>query len=77
MKCYSSYFYAIRETRASTLLIYGDPLLLTPLLMLILPVFFDINGIWAVLPLTQIILCAAALLIDIKKEKELKFEGKA
>ncbi|WP_373127035.1 MATE family efflux transporter [Dielma fastidiosa] len=77
VKCYSSYFYAIRETRASTLLIYGDPLLLTPLLMLILPVFFDINGIWAVLPLTQIILCAAALLIDIKKENELKLEGKA
>lgn len=75
VKCYSSYFYAIRETRASTLLIYGDPLLLTPLLMLILPLFFDINGIWAVLPVTQIILCILAIYIDIKKERELKLEG--
>lgn len=71
VKCYSSYFYAIRETRASTLLIYGDPLLLTPLLMQILPLFFDINGIWAVLPVTQITLCIVALMIDRRKEKAL------
>ncbi len=75
LKCYSSYFYAIRQTKLSTLLIYGDPLCLTPLLMIVLPMLIGLNGIWLVLPITQCVLCLLALVLDLREEHHYALEG--
>lgn len=56
----SSYFYASGEARFSLMLVYGDPVVLTPLLLFLLPMRWGVDGIWAVLPTVQ---AALALLL--------------
>lgn len=50
------YFYSAGESRYSALLTYVDPLLVSPLCILILPLFFQLNGIWLAVPVSQFIL---------------------
>lgn len=57
----SSYFYACGKSKFSLFLIYGDPVVFTPVLLILLPMWFGIDGIWNALPAAQGIL--AVLLI--------------
>ena len=50
VRLFSSYFYASGRHRESLLLIFGDPLCLSPLFLYLLPVRFGVNGIWAAFP---------------------------
>ena len=52
----TAYFYSAGESRYSALLTYVDPLLVSPLCILILPLFFQLNGIWLAVPVSQFIL---------------------
>lgn len=52
----TAYFYSAGESRYSALLTYVDPLLVSPLCILILPLFFKLNGIWLAVPVSQFIL---------------------
>ncbi len=52
-KLSASYFYALNAYKNALFLIYADPLFLTPLLLLVLPVLFGIQGIWMALPAAQ------------------------
>ncbi|WP_300368595.1 MATE family efflux transporter [Brachyspira sp.] len=52
----TAYFYSAGESRYSALLTYVDPLLVSPLCILILPLFFKLNGIWLTVPVSQFIL---------------------
>ncbi len=58
VRLFSSYFYASGRQRESLLLIFGDPLCLSPLFLYLLPVHFGVNGIWAAFPAAQIVLFA-------------------
>ena len=58
VRLFSSYFYASGRHRESLLLIFGDPLCLSPLFLYLLPVRFGVNGIWAAFPAAQAVLAA-------------------
>lgn len=58
----SSYFYAIGDARFSLVLSYIDPLLFSPILLFVLPVFWDMTGIWLALPAAQ---AALALVVAV------------
>lgn len=57
----SAYFYAIDDGRNSSILVYADPFVFTPLFLLVLPIFFNITGIWLAYPATQISLTILAI----------------
>ena len=52
----SSFFYATQNTRFSAIIIYIDPLVLTPLFLFTLPLLFDVTGIWLAMPAAQLAL---------------------
>ncbi len=56
VKCICSYYYACGRNRLSTLLIYLDPLVLTPLFLLALSRFFGMNGVWLSMAAAQLAL---------------------
>lgn len=64
-KLFTSYFYACGETKFSTLLVYCDPIILTPVCLFILPRIWDLKGIWMALPSAQVLvmLLLATLLV--------------
>lgn len=72
VKYFGSYFYAKGKTLSSNLLIFSDPLVLTPILLVALPLLFDINGIWLSLTLAQAILTVPGAILFIKDRKSAK-----
>ncbi|WP_300368598.1 MATE family efflux transporter [Brachyspira sp.] len=56
VKLGTAYFYSSGESKYSTFLTYIDPLFVSPLCILILPLFFNLNGVWIAIPLSQFIL---------------------
>lgn len=50
-----SYFYATRRTTRSNILVYGE-ILLTLILIVILPLFLGLDGVWYTIPAVQVIL---------------------
>ena len=66
---YASYYYAVTEVRLANLLIYGEPLVLTPALLFLLPLFCGLNGVWASLGLAECLL----LIFIFFAEKRRKF----
>ena len=71
VKFVCSYYYAIGKTKPSNLLIYADPILFTPLFLIVLPLFMGgMDGIWLAMTFAQIcvaILGALSLYRDLKK----------
>ncbi|WP_297245486.1 MATE family efflux transporter [uncultured Brachyspira sp.] len=59
----TAYFYSSGESRYSTLLTYIDPLLVSPLCILVLPLFLKLNGVWFAVPVSQLILAIIFLFI--------------
>lgn len=59
VKFVCSYYYAVGKTKPSNLLIYADPLVFTPLFLIILPMLWDMDGIWLSMTFAQV--CVAAL----------------
>ncbi|WP_028330381.1 MATE family efflux transporter [Brachyspira alvinipulli] len=52
----TAYFYSSGESVYSSILTYIDPFLVSPLCIIILPIFFNLNGIWIAIPAAQFIL---------------------
>ena len=50
----TSYFYATEETPLSYILVYAEPVC-TLLLLLILPLFWKLTGVWLAVPLAQVL----------------------
>ena len=63
VRMYTSYFYATGQTKRSLCFIFGDPLLVSPLFLFLLPPFAGVNGIWAAAPAAQGLLAALLLLL--------------
>lgn len=59
----ASYFYAVSQAKASSLLAYSEPLLVQPVFLLILPLFFGVQGIWAAYPACAVVMAAAMALL--------------
>ena len=53
-------------------MIYFDPLIMTPLMIMILPKIFGLDGIWITAVVTQFILNIAALGMFASHEKQMK-----
>ena len=66
----TSYFYSSGNGFYSTLMTYIDPLFISPLCILILPIFFGLNGIWFAIPTAQIILLILFLLLFFKTNND-------
>ncbi len=71
VKFISSYLYSSNRQLLSSILVYIDPLILTPVSLLLLTKAFGGVGVWISMPLSQILISvigAAALLIMTKKK---------
>ncbi len=64
VRVFASYFYATRQAGKSNLLIFGDPLLASPLCLWTLPLLWGLTGVWLSAVAAQVLLCLvlAALL---------------
>ena len=58
VRLFSSYFYATHQTKRSLLFIFGDPLVISPLCLYLLPLFAGLDGVWLAAPAAQLILVA-------------------
>lgn len=73
-KISSSYFYATKNAKLSYLLVYAEPILVL-LMLIVLPIFLKILGVWIAIPVAQAIAFVIALIIRIllsKKEENIK-----
>ena len=68
----SSYFYACGHQRLSLLLIYADPLLITPAILLTFPLFMGLDGIWATLPAGQLLFSVMLIILFRHHQAELQ-----
>ena len=68
----SSYFYACGHQRLSLLLIYADPLLITPAILLTFPLFMGLDGIWATLPAGQLLFSVMLIILFRRHQAELQ-----
>jgi len=59
----SAYFYAMDDGRNSSILVYADPFVFTPLFLITLPMVMGVKGIWFAYPATQIALTLLALVL--------------
>ena len=73
VKLAAEFFCAINKTSNSSILIYCDPLLLSPLAFAILPLIFKLDGVWLALPVVQIILAIVAVRMFSRYERKLKY----
>ncbi len=57
-----AYYYACGEKRISNILVYLDPLMLTPLFLYIGSGILGTDGVWAAMTAAQIVLCATGII---------------
>lgn len=69
VKLICSYYYACSEIKLSNLLIYVEPVILTPLFLAVLPRFMGIDGVWLSLTLAQVVVTVlgGVLVLFVKK----------
>lgn len=72
VRCSISYFYATGDTKLSTCFTYLDPLVFTPVFLFLLPIFFDVEGIWSVLAAVQITMSLLILGVFFGRRKKSK-----
>lgn len=60
----SAVFYATGKSKNSTFLIYLEPCLLLPALLVIFSSLFELTGVWVAYPAAQVILCVLALILQ-------------
>jgi Na+-driven multidrug efflux pump len=68
----NSYFYAVGKNLYSLLMIYLDPLVLTPLMLTILMHLIGTDGIWLNADVTQLMLNVLAVWMFVRHEREVK-----
>lgn len=73
VKLGSEFFCAINKTRYSTILIYGDPLLLSPLFLMSLPLIWHLDGVWLAMPFAQGLIACMALLMFHRYDQRMRY----
>jgi putative MATE family efflux protein len=71
-KLFTSYFYACGETKFSALLVYCDPIVFTPICLLVLPAIWQLKGIWLSLPSAQILTMLLLAILLVKHTRKYK-----
>lgn len=59
----SAYFYATNNTKFSNLLIYIEPVVIAPLMLLVFTKIFKLSGVWMAYPAIQMILSGISLIL--------------
>ncbi len=59
----ASYFQAVGKLHNASFLTYGDPFVLLPLFLWILPIFFGLDGVWVAMTFSNIALCLVFMLL--------------
>ena len=68
----NSFFYSVGKDKYSLFMIYFDPLIMTPLTIMILPRIFGLDGIWITAVVTQFILNIVAFGMFASHERQMK-----
>ena len=68
----NSFFYAVGKIRYSLFMIYFDPLVMTPITILVLPRLLGLDGIWLTAVVTQLILDIVAAGMFFRHNRELR-----
>lgn len=68
----NSFFYAVGKDKYSLFMIYFDPLIMTPVTIILLPMLLGVDGIWLTAVITQFILNVIALWMFARHEKEMQ-----
>ena len=68
----NSFFYSVGKDKYSLFMIYFDPLIMTPLTIVILPRIFGLDGIWSTAVVTQFILNIVAFGMFASHERQMK-----
>ena len=68
----NSFFYSVGKDKYSLFMIYFDPLIMTPLTIVILPRIFGLDGIWITAVMTQFILNIVAFGMFASHERQMK-----
>lgn len=68
VKYVCSYYYSCGKSKISNILVYLDPLFLTPVLLYILSAVMGINGVWLAMTLSQFSLAVAGIVILLKTQ---------
>lgn len=69
VKYVCSYYYASGNTKLSNILVYLDPLCITPVLLVIFSFCIGVNGVWAAMPVSQLLLTAIGITVFAKERK--------
>lgn len=64
----SAYFYAIKESLKASLLIYSEVMVILPICVLLLPILFELTGLWLALVVTQLLLLIFSLILTGSKK---------
>lgn len=65
----TAYFYATEQSKLSYVMVYAEPIFVSALL-LVLPLFAGLNGVWASVPLAQALTWIAALFAKHRVDKQ-------
>ena len=68
----NSFFYSVGKDKYSLFMIYFDPLIMTPLTIVILPRILGLDGIWITAVVTQFILNIVAFGMFASHERQMK-----
>ena len=76
LKIVSPYFYAMEKNIYAYTLIYGEVIILS-ILVFLLPTTFGLGliGVWAAVPVSQVILSIIAIILVKKTDELMKLEG--
>ncbi|MEG1559927.1 MAG: MATE family efflux transporter [Clostridia bacterium] len=66
----TSYFYATQKHKYAHILICGEPIVLTFLVIFVLPPFLKLQGVWLSIPVTQFILSMVGLFFVLHSRKK-------
>lgn len=67
-RCISAYFYAVEKTTVSSVLVYIEPCLFFPIALYLLPLIFQLNGVWLAYPTAQLFLSALCVALYFRIE---------
>lgn len=65
----TEYFNAIKKSRNSAIMVYGEAFVLLPLAAFILPRIFDINGVWITVAFVQLLLLFIGIFLRIRSRR--------
>ncbi len=70
----TEYFNAIGESRYASIMVYGEVLVALPITAILLPVIFDLNGVWGIIVAVQFIMLLVGIVLRKKSKAFLSYQ---